>query len=86
MRGQFVFRENNHKNASIGWGHLNIFSRTTEPDELWPQCHKSFEHSQEKSQFKYPSPTIGELRIFSVYILKSENIIKVKDICNSAIL
>jgi hypothetical protein len=26
--------EDNHKNAKIRWGHLKIFSRTTEPEEL----------------------------------------------------
>jgi hypothetical protein len=25
-------REDNHKNAKMGWGHLEIFSRTTEPE------------------------------------------------------
>jgi hypothetical protein len=24
----------NYKNAKMGWGHLKIFSRTTEPEEL----------------------------------------------------
>ena len=27
-------RGDNHKNAKMGWGHLKIFSRTTEPEEL----------------------------------------------------
>jgi hypothetical protein len=25
-------RGDNHKNVNMGWGHLNIFSRTTEPE------------------------------------------------------
>jgi hypothetical protein len=25
-------RGDNHKNAKMGWGHLKIFSRTTEPE------------------------------------------------------
>jgi hypothetical protein len=24
----------NHKNVKIGWGHLKIFSRTTQPEKL----------------------------------------------------
>jgi hypothetical protein len=27
-------RGDNHKNAKMGWGHLKIFSKTTEPEEL----------------------------------------------------
>jgi hypothetical protein len=27
-------RGDNHKNAKMGWGHLNIFSRTTEPESI----------------------------------------------------
>jgi hypothetical protein len=27
-------RVNNHRNAKMGWDHLKMFSRTTEPEEL----------------------------------------------------
>jgi hypothetical protein len=27
-------REDNHRNAKIGWDHFKIFSRITEPEEL----------------------------------------------------
>jgi hypothetical protein len=27
-------RKDNHRNAKIGWNHFEIFSRTTEPEEL----------------------------------------------------
>jgi hypothetical protein len=27
-------RADNHRNAKIGWDHIQIFSRTTKPEEL----------------------------------------------------
>jgi hypothetical protein len=27
-------RVDNHKNANIGWSHLNIFSRTNDPEKV----------------------------------------------------
>jgi hypothetical protein len=30
---------------------------------FWPQCHKTYEYSQENSQLKYMSQRMGELRI-----------------------
>jgi hypothetical protein len=35
IKGQVLFkRGDNYKNAKMGWGHLKISSRTTEPEEL----------------------------------------------------
>jgi hypothetical protein len=50
--------------------------------ETMPQCHKTFEYSQEISE----SENVGAENFRSMYILKSENIINAEDILNSTIL
>jgi hypothetical protein len=35
IKGQILFKGgNSHKSAKMGWGHLKIFSKTTEPERL----------------------------------------------------
>jgi hypothetical protein len=48
----------------------------------WPQCHKTFEYSQEISE----PENRGAENFLSLYKLKSKNVIKIEDISNSTIL
>jgi hypothetical protein len=43
----------------------NFYHRQTDKPKTWSHHHKTFEYSQENSQLKYLSLTIGKLKIFS---------------------